>query len=41
MSLKMRPQDAARRVLPRAAAVALALGGLISTVIVADDAQAP
>ena len=39
MSLKPRPQDtAARRLLPRAAAVALALGGLTSSIVVADSA---
>ena len=40
MSLKLRPQDTARRVLPRAAAVALALGGLTSSIVVADSAGA-
>jgi len=40
MSLKLRPQDTARRVLPRAAVVALALGGLASSIVVADSAGA-
>ena len=38
MSLKKRPQDTGRRVLPRAAAVALALGGLTSSIVVAGSA---
>jgi len=38
MSLKTRPQDAAHRVLTRAAAVALALGGLTSSIVVAEAA---
>ena len=40
MSPKTRPRDAARRLLPRAAAMALALGGLISSVVVAETAGA-
>jgi len=40
MSLKLRPHDSARRVLPRAAAVALALGGLATSLVAADAAGA-
>ena len=40
MSLKLRPHHATRRVLPRAAAVALALGGLTASIAVADSAGA-
>ena len=40
MSLKLRPHDAAGRVLPRAAVVALALGGLTASIVVADSAGA-
>ena len=40
MSLKLRPHLATRRVLPRAAAVALALGGLTASIAVADSAGA-
>jgi predicted lipoprotein with Yx(FWY)xxD motif len=38
MSLKKRPQNTGRRVLPRAASVALALGGLTSSILVAGSA---
>ncbi len=40
MSLKLPPRDTTRRILPRAAAVALALGGLTSSIVVAGSAGA-
>ncbi len=40
MSQKLRPPDTTRRILPRAAAVALALGGLTLSIVVAGSAGA-